>query len=595
VYVVVLRARSAARFKPEEGHEFFISSPPDCAGTVRFRLRTRWVDEGHEAPVPRELWIEARGPAPTLDVAVSSFAAVAQYLATLVGFTANTQVGIPEPHIAYDASDGSTEREFLEVFVPDERGLLTEGRLVSVSELTAVFVGVDRAAAEDKRRISQAIHQYGLALRYWYLGGEWLALAHLYMAVETLTKAVIRRRGHDEGSDEEALAIRLGIDTTDAEKWHHKLEVWAREDLIFDGDTATYRDARHASDGIEHGFLALDEIHRHALAVTEATFGYVRRAILDLLDIKQTKQPELYERPPRDVQSLRKMIRGQFVGDGTDPAPPGQEYPRLEWNSSVRTLNRDGDKFSASFQETITVRCASSYTFSGRALEARGRAEPGSPLRFDPVVDVPKTAPSNPSSEAFDLMRRAQSFAETVAAHGTSTGIPAFLGNVFGLAAVQISLFEAITLLLRDNRMVEALARQTELSATDGTIAERVHEKATEYREAAEAKGIEIPDAAPVIENTDLYRESTETLRFAEEVALGDDLTIALHAKTDDEGRLGMHTRTSDVAMVRGIAAEATAALVTSAVAMASILGWQFDNTLMAEIEAEAQRIGGDN
>ena len=54
VYVAVLRARSAARFRPEEGQEFFIHPVRHCEGTVRFRLRTRWVNEGHEAPVPRE-------------------------------------------------------------------------------------------------------------------------------------------------------------------------------------------------------------------------------------------------------------------------------------------------------------------------------------------------------------------------------------------------------------------------------------------------------------------------------------------------------------------------------------------------------------
>jgi hypothetical protein len=622
-YVVVLRARSAARFKPEEGGEFFLSSVPDCAGPVRFRLRTRWADEGHDAPVPRELWVEARGSAPSLDHAVSRFTAVARYLTTLVAFTANTQVGVPEPHIAYDASDGSPRREFLEVFVPDERGHPSEGRLIKADELSAVFRGVDLAA--DGRRISRAIHQYGLALRHWYFGGEWLALAHLYMAVETLTKAAIRRRCRDDRVDDEALAKHLGVDTT--RKWKRELEERARRDIIFDGDAATYSKAKEASDGVEHGYLEFDEVHRHALAATEATFGYVRRAILRLLDIERTDQPELYERPPRDVQSLRKMIRGHFVGDGTDPAPPGQEYPLLEWRSAVQTFTREGDKFSVSFQERFTARCASSYTFSGEAMEVRARAEPGSPIRLDAVVEVPTTTPSEPPAEAFDLMRRAESFAETVGAHGTSTGIPPLLANVFGLGAIQLSLFEALAALLRDNRVAEALVlvpslfvgtcrlqgiakdpnpagaairvrldaveRQAELWATDAAV-EQVRNTVAEYRRAAEAKGIEIPEAAPDIESTDFYRANTGTLRFAEEVARGDDLAIALHTKIDDEGRQGLYTQVSDTEMARGIAVEATGALMASTVAMASILNWPFDSALVAEIEAEAERIGVD-
>ena len=96
------------------------------------------------------------------------------------------------------------------------------------------------------------------------------------MAVETLTRAVIRRHCADEKIDERALAARLGIDTTDSTKWEHELEVWARRDVIFEGDNATYRKARHASDGVEHGYVELDEVYRHALAATEVTFGYAR-------------------------------------------------------------------------------------------------------------------------------------------------------------------------------------------------------------------------------------------------------------------------------------------------------------------------------
>jgi hypothetical protein len=120
-FIIVLRAPSSARFKPEEGQEIFLPNLPGIAGTVRLRLRTRWVDEGFEAPIPRELWIEALGPAPSLDEAVSKFSAAGRLLATLLAFCANAAVGTPEVHIAYDASAGRTEREFLEVFLPDER------------------------------------------------------------------------------------------------------------------------------------------------------------------------------------------------------------------------------------------------------------------------------------------------------------------------------------------------------------------------------------------------------------------------------------------------------------------------------------------
>src|SRR5258708_19121640 len=88
---------------------------------------------------------------------------------------------------------------------------------------------------------------------------------------------------------------------------------------------------------------------------------------------------DLHEREPRDVSSLRKLMRGYFVGDGTDPSPAGEEYPRLEWHSAVKTLRREGDDFKIAFAEKFTVRCASTYGFRRRAFAARGRAEAAQP------------------------------------------------------------------------------------------------------------------------------------------------------------------------------------------------------------------------
>jgi hypothetical protein len=623
-YNVVLRARSAARFKPEEGNEFLFASVPDCQGAVRFRTRTRWVNEGHEAPLPRELWIEGRGPAPSLDLAVSRFTAIARYLTTLIAFTANTQVGTPEAHIAFDATNGERDRDFLEVFLPDERGHPSEGRLVQIAELTAVFAGLD--SVEDAGRVARALDQYGLALRYWYFGGEWLALTHLYMAVETLTKAVVRHRCKVDEVAEEALAETLGIDVTNADKWQHELEVWARKEVIFQGDLAAYRKARHASDGVEHGFLELDKVHREALAVTEITFKYVRQAILELIHVERVEFPELYDRLPRDVQSLRRMIRGHFVGDGTDPAPMGEEYPHLEWNSSVTTWRREGDRFTSALNDKFVVRCSPEYSFSGAALEVRGRTEPGSPLHLDVSVEVGETSPSSGlDTSGLSLMQRAKAFADDVTGHGETREVPAFLDTVFGMSAVQTSLFEAIELLLRDNRPAQAIvllrnllegacllevladdqnvvgnavrlkldsmARQEALYASDAELTRRIQDAITQYQQAARGRGIEIPDVPLDVTKSRLYAESSGTLAFAQEVARGGVTAIALLTVTGDDGMHAFHTRVPDQRMTLGVAADAATALIKTTVSLARIMKWPFDAQVLGSLETDIERI----
>ena len=141
------------------------------------------------------------------------------------------------------------------------------------------------------------------------------SLAHLYIAVEALTKASIRHECERKGLSEEDLARANNINPgpQNGPPWHKALESWARSTLIFDGDTATYSAARRASDGIEHGFLPHSEINAHARTATLTTFKYVRRVVLRLLGLAE--ESALVARPPLDVNSWRKMVRGYLVGD----------------------------------------------------------------------------------------------------------------------------------------------------------------------------------------------------------------------------------------------------------------------------------------
>lgn len=143
-YTVVLRSSSAARFRPEEGQLLTVSGLPGIEGRMQIRIRTRWQELGHDAPVPRELWVEVRCRATALDVAISVSSSVARVLTSLIAFTANVRCGVPEVHLAYDSTPGHSERDFVEVFLPDEQGLPNEGRLINPAELTAVYESFKR-------------------------------------------------------------------------------------------------------------------------------------------------------------------------------------------------------------------------------------------------------------------------------------------------------------------------------------------------------------------------------------------------------------------------------------------------------------------
>src|SRR5262249_10904874 len=105
---------------------------------------------------------------------------------------------------------------------------------------------------------------------------------------------VIRKATADRGITEEQLAQSLGVDTDLPEpplwrpilarylgiatkgpgrpRWHPLLEQQVREQMIFAGDHETLTTAKKASDGIEHGFLSMDEVTKHALKSADKTF-----------------------------------------------------------------------------------------------------------------------------------------------------------------------------------------------------------------------------------------------------------------------------------------------------------------------------------
>ncbi len=364
------------------------------------------------------------------------------------------------------------------------------------------------------------------------------------------------------------------------------------------------------------------------MIATEATFGCMRRTILRLLNVSDTDFPELAARVPRDVQSFRKGVRGCFVGPGDDPALPGEEYPYLEWRSAIKTMTRDGNRLSLSFQERFTVRCAPGYGFRGKGMEVRWRPEPGQkPIRLDAVEDVfvnPET--DTLPADTFNLMTQAIKFVSDTAAVGRTAEMPPLKMITFGLFSEQVALFEATETLLRADQPVEALIllrylivgtcrlesilsdggnsdsaalrlkldaidRAMTLYANDSDIVDHLQEAANEYRRKAAELGMSIPDTAPSIEDTPFYREHAEMLRFAEEAARADDLAVAMHTKKDDQGTMEIHTKVVDAKLARGIAGMSVLALTGSTMAFATALGWPYSESVAAELQREGARL----
>src|SRR5204863_9233306 len=107
-------------------------------------------------------------------------------------------------HLAYDATPELSEHEFMEVFLADQRGLPTEGRRIDPELLNGFIAAL--APHSEWKRLTRALGHYELALRSWFLGGEALSLAHLFIAAENLTKSALRAECQRRALSEEVLA-----------------------------------------------------------------------------------------------------------------------------------------------------------------------------------------------------------------------------------------------------------------------------------------------------------------------------------------------------------------------------------------------------
>lgn len=290
------------------------------------------------------------------------------FFSTIISFCANGYAGDCRFHLAYDATPSRSEREFFEQFVEDERDVPRPSRKIK----PYLVVGVINALAVNPHtsRLRRAIVQYSLALKYWSRGDEILAVAHLYMGMESLVPIVLRTEQDrlSLGSKEE-LAAHLGIAIKE-------LDGTIRRKCLFRDDTESYKAAKSASDGVEHGFLDFDEVRPLALTVRDRVAGYLRQGIIELLNVPDEIKRELIAKPyekPIGTEGYIRYLRGHLLANHNDLAAKGQEYPFVDWKFSVKSFSL-GEKgeLNITFSESMTPQIGREVSFRPKSVEVYG-------------------------------------------------------------------------------------------------------------------------------------------------------------------------------------------------------------------------------
>lgn len=356
-YTVVLRCVDA-HFRVPAGRGILIRPINSEYGDFELKLLTRTDQvDGIEVPIPREIWIEVTGPAPSLQIAVNIASATASDFARQVAFAANAWYGVINVHLAYDSSAGRKEREFFQNWVPDERGLPRQAREIDPDLMYRVLENIAKTSKREKPRIIRAITQYTDALQYWKLGNDLYALAHLYMGVEAITETVIRaelrRRGLQKrkeleielnGPPADSLLLRLATYFYVLAGGSRKetLGSWARLEHVFHGDKEIYLAAKKASDQLEHGVAAHQDVQRLAEKCVAKTAVYLRKSILSQLQLSEGDLETLTSKPyehPTNTGGFERQFLATIISDDDDIAAPDQAYPIVRWDFQLRDFS----------------------------------------------------------------------------------------------------------------------------------------------------------------------------------------------------------------------------------------------------------------
>jgi hypothetical protein len=365
--VVVMRGPSAATFKPDE--ELPVKNVPSAIGPVNIAYTTRYLSRAPDVTLPGQLWIDIRGNARTLAEALEPFANSALTILPILSLSANASIGEPDIELGFDNTAGLTERDFFQSYIPPERDIPHPGRGIDMPATVALLQAI--GAHPHSERLLRGANQYRLALQSWRLGKEALSLAHVWMAVEAITKAKVRTEYATRGITEPDLAKELGIER---EQFSGKrLEQGVRKDLLLKGDNEAYRKAKEASDAFEHGYLNYGKVRELSRDVGHRVAEYVRTAILEMCGLDTTIFSKITSDPfdkPLGHWPIVKYLRGKLIGPGEELAAPGNAYPFIKWDFGYKAAKWEGGKYNVEITENLTPEIAEGISFQAQSFEA---------------------------------------------------------------------------------------------------------------------------------------------------------------------------------------------------------------------------------
>jgi hypothetical protein len=290
----------------------------------------------------------------------------AREIAGIIGLAANAYVDDLNVELAFEVTDGVDAREYFQAFLPELPITVVPGRVIDVGIVRSVLGAL--IGNPERDRLMRAIAQYQLALQNWTLGSEVLTMASLFMAVESLKTAALRKYLLDRGIDAAALAAEWGYKDDGTMKMSPYLNEQARLRLVFHGDADCHREAKWVSDHFEHGLENFGLLRPRARAASVKTAEHVRNTIIEVSNVPAeaaTKMLSSAYARPRGPLKFAKYLHGYLKGEPTNFAAPSQLYPFFGWKSKLDKVTIDeAGQYGFAPKETLTGRFGGGVSFT---------------------------------------------------------------------------------------------------------------------------------------------------------------------------------------------------------------------------------------
>ncbi len=267
------------------GSSFIIETESEWGALKLYFSSNRVIMPGCSKPSTVGIRVTAIGEAPSIEKAIDVFTTASDNFSALIALCSNTSYEVLEFELAGEIDEGNKKDTKLiiankhEVFpLPFGRRYVPMNNIKNILKLIFEF--------EDSKRLKNAIAQYLEVLRSFSPGKEIMLLAHSWMATEALTKAFLKK-------DMKILNID---DTNEYAKFHgierKDIDSFVRKKFIIK-DIAVYKATKKASDGLEHGYLDLEEVNSLAHKVGLLAAQEVRLSIFNLIDVSDTDIKDL--------------------------------------------------------------------------------------------------------------------------------------------------------------------------------------------------------------------------------------------------------------------------------------------------------------